>query len=432
MCIVSEITAKINNIFEESMLSRLAKACGFIKRTREIKAKDFLLSLIVETVDSKTSSLSELAIELSKSGNGVTKQAVHKKCNERSVAFLKEVLKTILNQLKQSIGSKCLDNLSFINSVTVVDSSEIPLSKALKDEFKGIRGSLGVVKLQAQMDVLENRIENLDIRNARETDQGYREHLSNVDSGSLLIADLGYFRVESFATLDKNGSYFLSRYFKRTYIYDAITEQRIDLHKKLSESSETIIEFDIRLSDSKFPCRLVALKLDDEAYVKRIANIKKSKKKDKRLKGEISILDKWTIFVTNLPSSVSASMMLPLYKLRWQIELFFKMMKSFFNLRKIEHSNKQRTLLSIYASLIAMGLLSIILTGLIQQMELSLYKAGKYFIKNLRWFLVRFRDSQQDAVIWIRDILSKYAYKESRRNRPSTLRIIQESLNGYA
>jgi hypothetical protein len=432
MDIVSEITTKINNIFEESMLTGLAKASGFIKRVREIKAKDFLMSLIVTTVDSQTSSLSELALELSKSGSCVTKQAIHKKCNECSVGFLKEVLKIILKQLKQGMSNKCLDNLSFINSVTVVDSSEICLSKALKEEFGCIRGSLGVVKLQAQIDVLENRIENLDIRNARETDQGYRGHLSKIESGSLLIADLGYFRIESFAALENNGNYFLSRYFKRTNMYDSVTDQKVDLHKKLSESSETIMELDIKLGESKFPCRLVALKLDDEAYVKRIARIDKSKKKDKRLNGEISILDRWTIFVTNLPSSVSASMMLILYKLRWQIELFFKMMKSFFNLRKIEHSNKQRALLSIYASLIAMGLLSIISTGLIQEMELSLYKAGKYFIKNVRWFLTNFRDRQQDAVVWIRNILSKYACKESRRNRPSTLRVIREFSNVYA
>lgn len=427
MDIISEITQKINLLFEESRLSELAKDCGFIKRERKISAKDFLISLIInEVADKPLTSLSDIASELL-SENGVTKQAVQKKCNEFGVEFMKTVLDNTLSKMRQNIGSEMLESLSFVTSITALDSSEIPLSKSLKGVFGLIRGDLGVIKLQTQLDLLASRVEKFELCNVNEPDQGYRGHLSNIVKGGLVISDLGYFRIKSFAELEANGSYFLSRYFKRTNLYRAEGMVKIDLHELLSKEIQDVVEMDIMLGTEKFGCRLVALKLSASAYAKRLTNLEKSMKKDKRLKSEISVLDKWTIFVTNLPKTLTGAVFLPLYSLRWQIELFFKMMKSFFNLRKIEHNNKQRALLSIYASLISVGLLTMMLTGIAQQManaELSLYKAGKIFIKHLRTFLNDIRLDARKAVSVLRNKLCKYAKKESRVNRLSTRQII--------
>jgi hypothetical protein len=418
--ILTEISQAINAILEASNLDAIAKKCGLIKRTREITGKNFLLSMVLNTIESEIGTLSEIAYELCNQGIKVSKQAVHKKCNETAVKFLQKVLSSIIGQLRKEIGTINIERFPFIQTVSVFDSSEVILNKKLKNEFKHTRKQSAAFKLQAQIDILNNKIENLEICNATEPDQGYRRHLTSISSGQLLIGDLGYFRIESFATISSKDGYFLSRLFKRANVYNIQTGNRIDLNKLLGNESNNVVELQVCLGEAKLACRLVAIRLDGKGYAKRLAKIELAWKKDHRMKRKLEIVDGWTIFITNLPNNVDANSLFHLYKLRWQIELFFKMMKNFCNLRIITHTNKLRMQLSAYASLIAMGLLSMVSTCL-KNVELSIYNTGKFFMKNFRRFLKKVDTNPKDAVLWISNILYKYAKKESRVHRPSTL-----------
>lgn len=425
MQMLSGIGEKIKNILDDTKLEYLAKQSGLIKRSRKITGKGFLLSLLLTTLESEFGTLSELSCELSNWSCDVSRQAVHKKCNDKAIKFMQDVLKLVMDNLRVEVGANYLEQLSFIKSIYVFDSSEIQLNAKFKDEFKHVRGQSAAFKLQTQIDALSGVVKDFEICRANETDQSYRGHLPQTNSPSLFIGDLGYFRVDSFTTIIEHGGYFLSRYFKRATVYDVKTDKQIDLNKILADSQDNIVELPIYLGAAKLNCRLVALKLDDESYKKRLSNLALTWKKDKRLKGQIAAIDRWTVFVTNLPNNINANLVFHLYKLRWQIELFFKMMKSFFNLRKINHSNRSRMLLSVYASIIAMGLLSIVSSGL-ADIELSLYNAGKFFIKTFRQFISKVVTNPLMGASWISNILRKYAQKESRANRLSTLSKIME------
>ena len=201
------------------------------------------------------------------------------------------------------------------------------------------------------------------------------------------------------------------------YLYD--NTDKFDLRTFLSKVEETQLELPIFLGAFKFPCRLVAIKLPEEAHQKRLKNLKEKHRKDPRSKDNPSdLLNQWTIFVTNLPHSVSPETLLNLYGARWQIELFFKMMKTFLNLRKIHDTNQSRASISLYISLIAVTLLSSIAMTL-KSKEISLHKAASIFVKNVRVFFDIIRNAQC-AISWMRNLLSKFALKESRPNRPST------------
>jgi len=127
-----------------------------------------------------------------------------------------------------------------------------------------------------------------------------------------------------------------------------------------------------------------------------------------------------------LPSSVEAEVLLRLYSLRWKIELLFKMMKTFLNLRKVDDVNPDRASVSLYVSLISMTLLSFV-TATIVDKEISLYKTSKAFIKNIRQFFDFINNKKKCAVSWLSEILGKIALKESRKNRPSTKRLLEVS-----
>jgi len=102
-------------------------------------------------------------------------------------------------------------------------------------------------------------------------------------------------------------------------------------------------------------------------------------------------------------------------------------MKTFLNLRKVDDVNPDRASISVYISLIAMTLLSYV-TMTILDNEISLYKASKTFSKCIRKFFDLMNEKKKCAITWLRNQIKKFALKESRLNRPSTMLSLEASL----
>lgn len=419
MDIVMQVMQKVNEIFDVKYLEALARETGFLKRKRKVNPKAFLENILLMNLSSAASTLDDLVYEFDRTNCSISKQALHKKFNQSAVEFVQRILNKLLEHTFSS-SSTCLGFIPSVKNVQVVDSSEIRLHKTLKDLFPQVRNQGAAVKLQALIDVIHHQILALEVRPSKEPDQGYKHHLTYTQAGDLLIGDLGYFCIDSFKEIQTRKGFFLSRYFKKTTVYDRTTEKRMDLRSILAGTQEGTLEFEVKLSRGKFPCRLVAIKLTEEAYLQRLKNLKEKHRKEPRSKSNLSDpLNRWTLLVTNLPGEVEANILWQLYSLRWQIELLFKMMKTFLNLRKIENTNGHRACISLYISLITMTLLSWVAMTIVDQ-EISLYKASKLFINNIRVFFNLINNKKQCAISWLRDKLYKFALKESRPSRPST------------
>jgi hypothetical protein len=196
------------------------------------------------------------------------------------------------------------------------------------------------------------------------------------------------------------------------------------LRALLAKTTKSKLELSIALGESEFPCRLVAIKLDEESYQKRLKNLEEKRRKDPRLKDNPSdVLNGWTIFVTNLPASVMPNNLLIIYSIRWQIELLFKTMKTFLHFREITDTNPKRSMVCLCLSMIAIVLLSLVVLT-IQHEEISLYKACKIFAKNIRNFMGRLNDRTECAISWMGGLMAQFALKESRAKRPSTKKIL--------
>lgn len=418
MDMVTQVMQKVNNVFDDKYLEELARETGFVKRKRKIMPKKFLEKIISLRLEFPNSSLDDLVYEFYKNDTIISKQALHKKFNQSAIDFVQKVLDKLLQHTKDE-QRVYLAAVPFVKNVQVIDSSEIRFNKALKDLFPQVRNQGAAIKLQTLMDVVSNQILSLDVRPSKEPDQGYKEHIAHVQAGDLLMGDLGYFCVDSFKEVHMKKGFFLSRYFKQTNLFDLHTKNQIDIRATLSQTQEKKIELEVALGASKFPCRLTAIKLTEDAYNQRLKNLDEKRRKDSRIRStQYDTLNQWTIFVTNLPLLVEADVLLQLYSLRWQIELLFKMMKSFMSLRCVDSANQYRASVSLYVSLIAMTLLSFAATTIIDK-EISLYKASKIFVKNIREFL-ELLGGKICAISWFKKILCKFALKESRPKRPST------------
>ncbi len=108
----------------------------------------------------------------------------------------------------------------------------------------------------------------------------------------------------------------------------------------------------------RLPVRLIAIPLAQEAADRLRYKAKQAAKRRGRTvsKERLALLG-WLIFVTNVPDSMlSAELVALLYRVRWQIELVFKLWKSFCGLRHVADLRLDRLLTELYARLIGIVL----------------------------------------------------------------------------
>jgi len=349
-----------------------------------------------------------------------------------------------LGMTEESLSINC-QVLKLFHSVKLLDSSYINLPENMRDQYRGYGSSYqnrpcstqGGLKIQLVYDYLNQIISRLDFKEGVRSDQGYKDYLEDISSGDLLIADLGYFAPNSFKIIDERKAYFLSRYKADTNLYEPDTNEKIDLLALLKNQEFMAKEF-LLGSQPKLKVSVVCQKLTQEqaAYRRRKANkLAKSRGYTSSRRNQ-HLLD-WAIFITNIPSSyVAAEDLSKLYRLRWQVELLFKLYKSYGGIDKFYSKKPYRVLCQIYAKIIAMAMFHSLANCLCLQQgkEFSPMKAFDYLkLRGLEIFLALRADAHNLGVLLgnIMDSWSRFCLKDRyRKKRPSTLNFLTAILAG--
>lgn len=366
MANITEVTHLLNNFLNKSLIEDIARRTGFLKRLRTISPCDFLRCEILTSLKEQVNSLRNVKLTFQgECSLKVSRTAISNKFSPAGVEFFKESTKELFNH--NSLSNQFhFAELPGIKSVIVTDISELKLADKLEEVFKGMRNTKSIMKLKTSMDVLQGMLIALELTPGNCPDQGYKGYLNHVSHDTLIINDLGYFDSESFSEIANKGGFFLSRYFRSAALYNAKEkkeEDKIDLVKILSRASSTIVDISVFLgSKQRFPCRLIALRLSDNEYERRRRNQKRQGKRDQRITQENPTeLDKWSILVTNLSvEQLSAEKAWEVYACRWQIELFFNLLKSECNLANFTHQHPLRTQIEVYIKYIAVWIIMMI------------------------------------------------------------------------
>jgi len=176
----------------------------------------------------------------------------------------------------------------------------------------------------------------------------------------------------------------------------------------LLKNQEFVVKEFLLGSQPKLKVRVVCQKLTQEqaAYRRRKANkLAKSRGYTSSRRNQ-HLLD-WAIFITNIPSSyVAAEDLSKLYRLRWQVELLFKLYKSYGGIDKFY----------IYAKIIAMAVFHSLANCLCLQQgkEFSPMKAFDYLkLRSLEIFLALRADAHNLGVL-LRNIMDAWSRCYSR------------------
>lgn len=345
------------SLFDKKWINKVAKITGFIKRKRKLTGFQFLVSLVFGLISTNTPSLASI---IDSAEIKIARQSLHEHFSKKAVTFLQKVLVYI----QRSCVSQDIDVniLKHFKRVLICDSSWWKIHKKLARIFPGFGGitSKALCKLQLAYDFLRGQIESFEITKGIQNDATYsNELLKKINKKDLILVDLGYFSCDFFSKINDIGAYFVSRLRTEVTVLDIVSEKEINLVKILKKIKYSMFESQIILyskkNGHKVKCRLICEKVPSHVAEQRRRKRREiSKRKRNNVRNKTLFLYGWTLMITNVPEEIlPTEKVFDLYKIRWNIELVFKQLKSTLNIDKVTVKNKHRLLCEIYARLIA-------------------------------------------------------------------------------
>jgi hypothetical protein len=298
-----------------------AKALGALQRSREIKTPEDLLLLIFLYLTEGKSFGGTSAIVKTEGEWHLTKKAVWSRiCN--SGEWLKWLYETLCR--KQGILVEKPGWL-FGKNVWLVDGNEAVLCGRRKKYYM----------LHYGVDLF-----TLAMKEMRLTDIKSGEKLLNFRTfgkSDIVVGDRAYGTIPGREHLRERESGFVLRLRARAFnLYDG-QKKKIDLIESLSglkEGESRSIAVNYQVNGEYVPLRICALRKDadsERAGLKRLRKSKQRKQHGKAVSALESEYNKYIIVATCLGEEIAASRVLELYRMRWEIELIFKRLKSLFH-----------------------------------------------------------------------------------------------------
>jgi hypothetical protein len=368
-------------------------------------------------------SLEELCQSAGAYGVKISPQGLQERLNSvAATEFLRQLLMKGTTYLVQS-QCKRNDLLASFAGIYIQDSSKIRLPNSLHTIWQGNKNDEAALKIQAVLDYQLGSLE-LSLASGQVHDSPLQS--TELPLGCLRLADLGYFNTQVFKKLTQDGVWWVSRVPSRAGVWKngSITH----LAHWLQAYSDSTIDQTIELTAQRLKCRLIALPVPAEVAQERRQRVIEaaSNRKNSKLKPETLILCDWTILITNLPADkFSTEDIVCLQRLRWQIELLFKLWKSALSVDEWRSENPYQILSEIYAKLL-MALIQhwLLLLGCWDYEERSLVKASQLLRKHAFQILMAIKHFKllKQTLALILPTLARCKVQK-RKARPATFQI---------
>lgn len=339
-----------------------AATLHYVKRPDRAK---FTPSTLVQTLvygwlANPTASLGQLAQMADRVGVVVSPQALDRRLTMVTATLLHHVLTASLTQVITA-DPVAIPILQRFTSVRIHDSTTIGLPDALSATYRGCgndtaRGTAGL-KCGVQLDLLTGTLCAIDLADGRTSDHALPVQRAALPAGSLRVADLGFYNMSIFAALDRANVYWLSRLQSHSRI------------RRSDQKEQSILEVVQSLGDhdqwegvvivgkqGRLKARLLVQRVPEVVAEQRRQRVQTEAHGKRRPVSKDALdLAAWTVVITNAPADkLSLTDAMVVLKMRWQIELLFKLWKSHGRVDEWRTKNPARILCEIYAKLIGL------------------------------------------------------------------------------
>ena len=404
--------ARVARIMQTVLLTsadQVARETGFVRRKRKLTGSSFVQTLVISCLQSPAVSYTDLTQGAAVAGIEISGPGLLYRFTRAAALFMQKMLEYAVKQVIVSRAA-AVPILQRFRGVYLRDSSVISLPVALAELWPGVGGSKGktsALKLQVDLDFRSGRLHGPVLQAGRTQDQLSPYQQQRLPKGALHLADLGYFRLDKLAEDNRNGVYWLTR-LKAGTVVCSEEGTRIDLPSWLRAQSQTRLDVPVLVGARKqipsanqdrhiqsrlrlnvpdlvgarkqIPCRLLVERVPQEVAEQRRRRLKEyARKTQTTLKRETLALTNWTLLITNVPLNLlSLPEALVLSRVRWQVELLFKLWKSCLLVDEWRSENPWRILCEVYAKLIAVVIVHwLVLTSIWERPDRSLTKAAK-------------------------------------------------------
>lgn len=268
-------------------------------------------------------------------GEKISCQGFDKRFTPQAEAFLKALLAEVLCQ-QVSGGLDEGSMLTHFNGVYVVDSTTLANG----------------LKLLTRLN-LSNAQVTFEIANGHQHDNAIGLAQAPLPAGALRLGDLGFFDLDAFAAYEAAGLYWLSRYKARTRLFCPVTHRPLELKALLTRHQTLYFPVLVGVKQA-VKAYLVARPVSPaQAQSRQQRRTDRAKRKHQPLASDTLALAAWDIFLTNIADG-SVEAICALARARWQVEVVFKLWKSFWGLDHLQSQDKIRQSCLFYAKLLAL------------------------------------------------------------------------------
>ena len=438
MSILPQVPEKMQTILQ-TVADEVAPQTGCVKRNRKLTGSALAQTLVFGWLEHPEASYQQLTETAATLGIQVSRQALEQRLTPETAEMLKLTLEAAIPEmLEVASRPQVVPLLEQFTGVYVQDSTWISLPDELHGTWKGPpkknHRHKAALKLHLCFDVLTGRFQQFHITDGMTADSSAAKAADPLPPGSLRLADLAYFSLDTLEKLTQDGIYWISRLKANSYLSDE-TGEPLDLEKMLRETEEdTHIRKPIRIGKRKqLQAYLIAERLSQAETDKRRRSIRyRAKRKAHPPSKTLLRLAGWNLYITNIEADqLTPKQICVIVGIRWQIELMFKCFKSIAKLDVSRSQKPDRILCEVYAKLIALLIQHATLLGTGWRcIQHTLMKTTRFIAGYARILTMSFQHSTAALLETLTDIKRAFenvGFLEEGSGKNTTFRRLQEA-----
>ena len=327
---LSHFVEQFKRVVSEQSINSLGRLTRFCQRERVITPYRLAVSVLASCATTRVETLADIQRHFNALfDTTVAYKPFHNQLAKRAFAdFMRELVAVVLERWTvRVLEAHGGDAFGEFSRIVIQDGSSFAVHEQLAEHYPGRfhARSPAAVELHVTMDLLEDRASRVTLTADTAPE---RPHLpaAHTLSGTLLLADRGYFDRRYLREVDRAGGHYVVRgkaslnpVVRAAYGVEgaALRGMRAKKLQAVRIPKKGLIDFDVvwGKGEQAFAARLIA-----------------SWNRSRR---------RYRFLVTNLPRNrYSARALGQVYRLRWQIELLFKEWKSYANLHAFNTRNR--------------------------------------------------------------------------------------------
>jgi hypothetical protein len=460
--------AGISELAQRFLVERpkeVERSSGFVQRsTARLDGPAFVQMCVLGWLHEASASYSQLNHVVASLDIHVRNQAIEERFGPASSRLMRQLLEEAAGQLVQGPALPQALFEHFPGGVYLQDGTVISLPNALRKEWRGSGGRAGSnasgVRIQARWEMRCGGLHGLWMQEARQSERCGPAMQTPYPPDSLHIVDTAYLSYADMRAASQSRRFWITG-VKADMLFRDTQGRWWNLTDWVASQPADAQVIDVWVQAGKVdqvPVRLIALRLPKEVVQRRklrahreverrphSKGVQRCGRRPKRGSGhqprqrarkrhKVSArrqrLQQWVLVLTNVAGNVlDAQQVVALMRLRWQIEVFWKLCKQEGKIDTWRSGKPERILTELYAKLLGLLLEHwVTIEGCWSDPRRSLFKARQVMQWTVSWLVLAIRGAIGWEVVFslMYSSMGSNCWTDRRRHPPSTFQQLED------